>query len=61
MTKVVHAEWEQGEYLDWGDMCSNCWYDSGIEPCYLEKCPNCGAIMDGKRNNRRADDVHRSV
>lgn len=38
--------WEQGDMYDFGDVCSLCGYDSGIEPCYLPECPNCHAKME---------------
>ena len=43
-----HGFWEQGDYYDMGDVCSECQYDSFREPCNYNYCPNCGAKMDGK-------------
>jgi hypothetical protein len=43
---VVHGQWEQGDYYDYGDVCSICDWDSGIDDCTWPYCPNCGAKMD---------------
>ena len=48
VVEVRHGEWEQGDYYDVGDVCSLCDYDSQIENCTDNYCPNCGAKMDGK-------------
>ncbi len=48
--EVVHGRWEQGDYYDYGDVCSVCDWDSAREPCKLSYCPNCGAKMDGDGN-----------
>lgn len=42
---VIHAQWEQGDYYDFGDVCSNCDWDSSIDNCTWSYCPNCGAKM----------------
>lgn len=42
---VIHARWEQGDYYDFGDVCSNCDWDSERDNCKWSYCPNCGAKM----------------
>lgn len=46
VVEVKHGFWEQGDYYDYGDVCSECEYDSRIEPCKYNYCPNCGAKME---------------
>ena len=48
VVEVRHGFWEQGDYYDMGDVCSECGYDSFREPCNYNYCPHCGAKMDGK-------------
>ena len=45
--------WEQGDYLDFGDICSRCQFDSVCEPCTYNFCPNCGADMRKEDNNKK--------
>lgn len=47
---VRRGYWEQGDMYDIGDICSECCYDSFLEPCQLKFCPNCGAYMGGSDN-----------
>lgn len=43
---VKQGYWEPGDMYDFGDVCSLCGYDSGIELCYLTECPSCHAKME---------------
>lgn len=43
--KVKYGFWEQGDFYDYGDVCSECQYDSCMETCEYNYCPNCGAKM----------------
>ena len=49
VAEVKHGFWEQGDYYDMGDVCSECQYDSCQQPCHYRYCPNCGTKMDGER------------
>lgn len=42
---VVHGRWEQGDFYDYGDVCSVCDWDSEINNCKWSYCPNCGSAM----------------
>ena len=44
-TEKLKAYWEQGDYYDIGDVCSNCDYDSCVDNCRIPVCPRCGAEM----------------
>ena len=48
VVEVRHGYWEQGDYYDIGDVCSECEYDSHLILCKYKYCPQCGAKMDGK-------------
>lgn len=39
------GHWEQGDYYDIGDVCSQCDYDSCEDDCRIPVCPCCGAEM----------------
>lgn len=41
----ITAYWEQGDYYDIGDVCSNCDYDSFLVEPQIPICPCCGARM----------------
>ena len=43
--EVVRGRWEQGDFYDYGDVCSVCDWDSEINNCKWSYCPNCGASM----------------
>lgn len=47
VVEVKHGFWEQGDFYDYGDVCSKCEYDSRIESCKYNYCPNCGVKMSG--------------
>ena len=47
VVEVVYGQWEQGDYYDFGDVCSICDWDSERDNCMWSYCPNCGARMDG--------------
>lgn len=48
VVEVRRGHWEQGDYYDIGDVCSECEYDSHLILCKYKYCPQCGAKMDGK-------------
>ena len=47
VTIQKHGRWEQGDFYDYGDVCSICDWDSEINNCKWSYCPNCAARMDG--------------
>ena len=51
VVEVKHGYWEQGDYYDTGDVCSECEYDSCRILCKYKYCPHCGAKMDGRTEN----------
>lgn len=52
VVEIKHGFWEQGDYYDMGDVCSECQYDSCIEPCKYNYCPDCGADMRGTSSEK---------
>ena len=53
--EVVHSEWEKFRHPSGthGIRCKNCKEQNGMKKPY---CPNCGAKMDGGKDNERKAD-----
>ena len=47
---VRHGKWLYGDYYDIGDVCSECDWDSKMTHPSYRYCPNCGAKMDGGKD-----------